>query len=118
VEIVGLLKSALRWLAEMYEDGLYAHKGVSLELARQNHLSWVDWGHLIEASFEKHFYVPLDPAEDHKYSIESGIVHRRGIYKVWKGEVAFSVFADLLRKKDSFGSTRRYTDYQLRPNFR
>jgi glycogen debranching enzyme len=82
VEIVGLLKSALRWLAEMHEDGLYAHKGVSLELARQNHLSWVDWGHLIAGSFEKHFYVPIDPADDHKYSIEPGVVHRRGIYKV------------------------------------
>ena len=82
VELVGLLKSTLRWLAEMHEDGLYAHKGVSLELARQNHLSWVDWGSLIDSSFEKLFYVPLDPAEDHKYSIEPGIVHRRGIYKV------------------------------------
>ncbi len=82
IEIVGLLKSSLRWLAEMHDDGLFAHKGVSLELARQNHLSWEEWSKLIEANFTRLFYVPLDSAQDHQYAIDSSMVHRRGIYKV------------------------------------
>jgi glycogen debranching enzyme len=89
VEIAGLLKSSLRWLGELSAQGLFPHAGVSLELARKNFLTWDEWSQLLISSFERLFYVPLDPAEDRNYFIDQAMVHRRGIFK------------------DSYGSSRR-----------
>jgi glycogen debranching enzyme len=36
---------------------------------------------LIQASFEKCYYVPENPAEDSQFNINSAMVNRRGIYK-------------------------------------
>jgi glycogen debranching enzyme len=94
IEIVGLLKSTLRWLtdlakADKFPDGVTFNDKV---------FTWKSWNDLVQSSFEKYFYIPLDLQEDHHYSIKSNFVNRRGIYK------------------DTFGSSHGWTDYQLRPN--
>uniref|UniRef100_A0A4W3HHH1 Glycogen debranching enzyme n=1 Tax=Callorhinchus milii TaxID=7868 RepID=A0A4W3HHH1_CALMI len=60
IEIVGLSKSAIRWLIELHKSNLYPYSGV-----KQN--------------FEKKFYIiddPSDPDEKHP-----DLVHKRAIYK-------------------------------------
>jgi glycogen debranching enzyme len=80
-------------------------------------VTYKEWSDLIQTSFERLYYVPsgapdikfctyiklifTDPADDHKYVINAGIVNRRGIYK------------DVLGS----GSDHEWADYQLRPNF-
>lgn len=49
-------------------------------------------------NFELVFYVPTSVSDDTNYDIDSSLVNRRGIYK------------------DTHLSTKKYTDYQLRPN--
>ncbi len=46
-----------------------------------NFLSWRDWDALIQANFERVFFVPLDPKDDAKFDVDVSLVHRRGIYK-------------------------------------
>jgi glycogen debranching enzyme len=62
-------------------------------------LLYSDWNALVQKNFKKYFYIPKASAEDKHCVIDSKLVNRRGIYK------------------DSFRSSRKYTDYQLRPNF-
>jgi glycogen debranching enzyme len=82
-------------------------------------VTYGEWQDVLQASFEKHFYVPLgschncpsipsisniwlkDPADDPKYVIDPKIVNRRGIYK------------DVLGS----GRGREWSDYQFRSNF-
>ncbi|KAG0196511.1 hypothetical protein BGX28_010038 [Mortierella sp. GBA30] len=106
VEIVGLLKSSLRWVIGLHkrnkfrlstiEIGETLFKGVCRP-ART--LTIEEWDDLIQQNFEKYFYVPLDPNQDSEYIIHSELVSRRGIYK------------------DTYGSITPFADYQLRPNF-
>jgi glycogen debranching enzyme len=44
-------------------------------------VTYKEWADLIQASFEKCYYVPADPAEDSKFNINPAMVNRRGIYK-------------------------------------
>lgn len=53
---------------------------------------------MIQSSFEKYFYIPLNASDDSKYQVDSKLVNRRGIYK------------------DTYGSSQKFGDYQLRPN--
>ena len=63
-------------------------------------LSFADWSALIKENFEAHFWIPSDRSiASEKEGLEAPYIHRTGIYK------------------DSFGATKRYCDYQLRPNF-
>ncbi|KAG9338439.1 hypothetical protein JZ751_025843 [Albula glossodonta] len=98
VEIVGLSKSAVRWLMELYEDGVFPFAAVTvLRGGKEVSWSYEDWNNLIQKNFEKKFYVshdPKDPNEKHP-----DLVHKRGIYK------------------DSYGASSPWCDYQLRPNF-
>ena len=58
------------------------------------------WAQLIQASFEKYFWIPLDAAKIEQCGQHSlKLVNRRGIYK------------------DSVGASQLWADYQLRPNF-
>lgn len=114
IEITGLLKSALTWLDKLSKVGKFPFKGVnasgeclntpcSPELrsstvkGQKRLVTYKEWSDLIQASFEKHYYVPSDPAEDDKYVINKGLVNRRGIYK------------------DVFGTPkdREWSDYQV-----
>ncbi|KAI8065248.1 glycogen debranching enzyme [Gongronella butleri] len=97
VEIVGLLKSALRWVIQLQKDGHYPwttvknQHGQTIELAA--------WDKLIQDHFERVFYIPQDPADDGQHQVNPKIVHRRGIYK------------------DVVGAGKPYCEYQFRPNF-
>jgi len=102
VEIIGLLKSTLRWLNDLSREGKFPFKGVETEIGGKRHLvTYGEWQDLLQASFERHFYVPLDPADDSEYVIDPKIVNRRGIYK------------DVLGS----GPGREWSDYQFRSNF-
>ena len=59
VEIVGLLKSSLRWVIELNAAGKYPWTGVEtvVEEAKKT-VSFNEWNELVQKSFEKHFYIP------------------------------------------------------------
>ncbi len=62
-------------------------------------MSYKEWADLIQASFEKCYWVPEQASEDAKYDVNPGMVNRRGIYK------------------DVYGTPkdREWSDYQVRP---
>lgn len=97
VEITGLLYSTLKWLAQLNTEGKYPYKGVTK--ADGSEITFSAWADLVKSNFEHCYYVPVDKSEDGKYSVNSSIVNRRGIYK------------------DLYRSGKEYEDYQLRPNF-
>ncbi|KAF1984542.1 glycoside hydrolase family 133 protein [Aulographum hederae CBS 113979] len=97
IEITGQLYSCLKWVIELREAGLFMYDGVSI--AGGKTITYKDWATKIKDNFERCYYIPLDPSEDHLYDVNSSIVNRRGIYK------------DLHR------SGKEYEDYQLRPNY-
>ncbi|KIJ55238.1 glycoside hydrolase family 133 protein [Sphaerobolus stellatus SS14] len=102
VEIIGLLKSTLRWLADLSSKGKFPFKGVQATIdGKERLVTYKEWSDLLQASFERCYYVPSAPPQDSKYVINSKLVNRRGIYK------------------DVFGSgeDHEWADYQLRPNF-
>lgn len=88
VELVGLSKSVITWLAEMWELGKYPHQSVTSLGASW---TWKEWADRIHANFEPHFWVSPDSQDP--------LVNRREIYK------------------DSFGATQKWQDFQFRPNF-
>ncbi|KAJ2309119.1 bifunctional 4-alpha-glucanotransferase/amylo-alpha-1,6-glucosidase, partial [Coemansia sp. RSA 2705] len=96
IEIVGLQKSTLRWLAELNRDNGFPYSGVTA--ADGARITYVQWDQLVQDSFEKHFWVPEDAADDAEYNVNPGLVSRRGIYR------------------DTFGSSTEWADYQFRPN--
>ncbi|KAJ8409510.1 hypothetical protein AAFF_G00229110 [Aldrovandia affinis] len=98
VEIVGLSKSAVSWLTELYEDGIFPYAAVTvLRGGKEVSWSYEAWNNLIQENFEKMFYVSHDPSDPNEKHPE--LVHKRGIYK------------------DSYGASSPWCDYQLRPNF-
>ncbi|KAJ3745558.1 glycoside hydrolase family 13 protein [Lentinula detonsa] len=102
VEITGLIKSALTWLDGLSTKGKFPFKGVQASVdGKERLVTYKEWADLIQASFEKCYYVPLDDAEDSKYNLDSKLANRRGIYKDVYGS----------------GAGREWSDYQFRPNF-
>ncbi|TPX46489.1 hypothetical protein SeMB42_g03671 [Synchytrium endobioticum] len=105
VEIVGLCKAALRWISSDVISNVtdpWPWEGVHVptEQGKPDRLiSYAEWDKLIQQNFEREFYVPKTPSEDGNHIIQQDLVNRRGIYK------------------DTVGSSGRYTDYQLRPNY-
>lgn len=102
VEITGLLKSTLTWVDSLAKAGKFPFQGVETNIeGRRRLVTYEEWAELIQANFEKHYFVPQNPNEDVNYAINSAMVSRRGIYK------------------DVYGTPkdREYSDYQLRPNF-
>lgn len=57
VEIVGLVASAVRWLAALAQAGRYKHSGVTLPSGAA--LTFAEWAAALKRSFERHFYVHL-----------------------------------------------------------
>lgn len=96
VEIIGLLYSALRWLSQLSGEGKFGAS--SAKKADGTEISYADWAALIQANFERCFYVPVSPEDDAKHVVNPAIVSHRGIYK------------------DLFRSGKEREDYQLRPN--
>ncbi|ORY30247.1 putative glycogen debranching enzyme [Naematelia encephala] len=102
IEITGLLKSTLTWLDGLSSKGQFPFKGVQATIKGEKRLvTYKEWADLIQASFERCYYVPSDPSQDSKFDINPGMVNRRGIYK------------------DVYGTPkeREWSDYQLRSNF-
>ncbi|PLN78738.1 glycogen debranching enzyme [Aspergillus taichungensis] len=97
IEITGLVYSALTWVAGLKDRGLYPYEKVDLDDGSSVTLR--DWASKIKQSFERCYYVPLNPKEDQHYDIDPSIINRRGIYK------------------DLYRSGKPYEDYQLRSNF-
>ena len=99
VEITGLLYSTLVWLSTLHTEGKFKYAGVSTAEPGLDVISFGDWAHRIKQSFEKCYWVPLDPKDDSTYDVNPKVLNRRGIYK------------------DLYKSGKEYEDYQLRPNF-
>ncbi|KAJ2580558.1 bifunctional 4-alpha-glucanotransferase/amylo-alpha-1,6-glucosidase [Coemansia sp. RSA 1836] len=97
VEIVGLQKSALRWLSALCDDGRFPMADY-VEGPDGTRVTYRQWNQLVQDSFEQYFWVPLDSSDDAQYHVNSALVNRRGIYR------------------DTFGSSTEWTDYQFRPN--
>ncbi|TRY95818.1 hypothetical protein DNTS_022038 [Danionella cerebrum] len=98
VEIVGLSKSAVRWLMMMNERGDFPYSSVTIHRdGKELSVSYQQWNQQIQENFEKVFYVSGDPADPNEQHPE--LVHKKCIYK------------------DSFGASSAWCDYQLRPNF-
>ncbi|GIY67804.1 glycogen debranching enzyme [Caerostris darwini] len=101
VEIVGLSKSALRWLCTMFKEGHYPYCMVekvvideATGMGKTTIMTYKEWNDLIQSNFEKHFFVSPEKKPD-----DSKLINKRGIYK------------------DTFGASHPWTDFQLRPNF-
>lgn len=79
---------------------LFPHQGVHIKKpdGSSEFFSYADWDSRIKQHFEKCFFVPRDAREDAQYRIARQYTNRRGIYK------------------DTYKSSAKYTDYQLRPN--
>jgi len=102
IEITGLLSSTLKWLDNLSKTGKFPFKGVNAEIeGKKRIVTYKEWNDLLQLSFEKCYYVPLDPADDYKYNVNSSVVNRRGIYKDVYGS----------------GPGREWSDYQFRANF-
>ncbi|PVU99032.1 hypothetical protein BB559_001088 [Furculomyces boomerangus] len=116
IEIIGLLKSCLRWVSSLNdnEPGLFQYEGIFIDISQLPNskdcykintesgekclVTFEHWDKLVQSSFETHFWIPSDPSEDSNYAVNSKLVNRRGIYK------------------DTYKSSTEWTDYQLRPN--
>ena len=96
VEITGLSYSAIKWVASLHSQGKYAYDGVDTE---SGHVSFKEWAGKIKASFERCYWVPVNPKDDVEDDVDPKIINRRGVYK------------------DLYRSGKPYEDYQLRCNF-
>nr|XP_012233838.1 PREDICTED: glycogen debranching enzyme isoform X2 [Linepithema humile] len=98
VEIVGLSKCILSFLAELYKQNLFPHGSVQRKSRDGQTITWsyMQWADKIQTNFEKYFYVNEVATKD---ELRPDLIHRRGIIK------------------DSHGASQEWADYQLRPNF-
>lgn len=103
IEITALLKSTLTWIAGLEKKGVWKEaKGVEAGVkGKKTLVTYQQWADLLQKSFERAYYIPLDASEDSSYDLDSKLVNRRGIYK------------------DVYGSSkgREWADYQFRSNF-
>ncbi|NP_001412258.1 glycogen debranching enzyme isoform 7 [Homo sapiens] len=98
VEIVGLSKSAVRWLLELSKKNIFPYHEVTVKRhGKAIKVSYDEWNRKIQDNFEKLFHVSEDPSDLNEK--HPNLVHKRGIYK------------------DSYGASSPWCDYQLRPNF-
>lgn len=98
VELIGLSKSALTFLAELYRQNLFPYGSVQRKNRDGTVVTWSykQWADRIKANFEEHFYINEKPTNG---ELKPELINRRGIYK------------------DTLGATQPWADYQLRPNF-
>jgi glycogen debranching enzyme len=82
IEITGLLKSTLTWVAELVKKGQFPFKGVDVTIdGKKKTITYQEWSDLLQDNFERCYWVPEDPSEDSKFDINPSMVNRRGIYK-------------------------------------
>ncbi|KAG0344926.1 hypothetical protein BG004_004083 [Podila humilis] len=102
VEIIGLLKSSLRWVIQLHKRNKFSRDSVTISAKgdkTETKLTLAKWDKLIQENFEKYFYIPEDTTDDDQFKIQPELVNRRGMYK------------------DTHGSATPFADYQFRPNF-
>ena len=103
IEITALLKSTLSWIVGLEKKAIWKEgKGVEADVkGKKTLVTYQQWADLVQKSFERAYYVPLDASEDGFYDVDPKLVNRRGIYK------------------DVYGSSkgREWADYQFRSNF-
>ncbi|XP_063604015.1 glycogen debranching enzyme-like isoform X1 [Penaeus indicus] len=99
VEIVGLCKSALRFLGQMYREDKFKYNSVERYDDTGNVTKWTYefWEKKIQENFEKYYWIDENPIPDREPKPE--LINRRGIYK------------------DSYNASQFWADYQLRCNF-
>ena len=99
VEIVGLARSVVGYLWESFTSGTYPYAGVERFNKDGTKTRWTydEWARQIDRNFERHFWVHVEPDPTNEPHPE--LINRRGIYK------------------DSYGASKPWADYQLRPNF-
>lgn len=98
VELVGLSKAVVSWLAVLHATGKYPYSGVQRKHRDGSVTSWtfMQWADKIQQNFERYFWINTTPAAN---DMRPDLIHRRGIYK------------------DSHGATQAWADHQLRCNF-
>lgn len=101
IEIIGLCKAVVTWLDEASKNRLYPYDGIECLYDNTITLKWTwkKWSSMLQANFEKYFYIPLADEKPLMEDPSADMINRRGIYK------------------DSLGASLRWQDYQLRPNF-
>lgn len=136
IEIVGLVKSTLRWLDGLVRGGMFPFEGVVASsewlsatfvwaLLTQETVDGMDrlvtygeWNDLIQRSFERYFYVPLGNESDCCPALR---VLMHAIDPA--DDSQYAVDTELIHRrgiyKDVYGSGRgrEWSDYQFRPNF-
>ncbi|XP_066992681.2 glycogen debranching enzyme [Anabrus simplex] len=97
VELVGLSKATVRWLAKLHQEGHFPYDGVQRKNKDGTVINWSykQWEEKIAANFERCFYIHAAPVPGEQ-NVE--LIHRRGIYK------------------DSYHASQPWTDFQLRCN--
>lgn len=100
IEIVGLCKAVVSWLENASKANLYPYDGVETLYDNTITLKWTwkKWASLIQANFEKHFFIPKLNGSPSVNDPHPQLINRRGIYK------------------DTLGATQKWQDYQFRPN--
>lgn len=48
---------------------------------KKKSITYKEWADLLQANFERCYWVPENPEEDASFDINPGMVNRRGIYK-------------------------------------
>ncbi|KAG5898798.1 hypothetical protein JTB14_011008 [Gonioctena quinquepunctata] len=98
IELVGLSKSVITWLAKLGTEGKYPYIDVERTHKDGKITRWTfkEWSDKIQSSFEKYFWVNSKPTEG---EIRPDLINKRGIYR------------------DCFGASQEWTDFQLRCNF-
>lgn len=98
VELIGLSKAVVTWLAKLNKENIYPYDGV--ERTHQNgnitHWSFEEWAAKIQSNFERYFWVNKTPVMG---ELRPDLINKRGIYK------------------DCYGASQEWTDFQLRCNF-
>ncbi|XP_071514499.1 glycogen debranching enzyme isoform X2 [Panulirus ornatus] len=99
VEIIGLSKSALRFLGRMHHENKFSYNSVERQDDTGNWTKWTYefWEKKIHENFEKYFWISEEPTPEREPKPE--LINRRGIYK------------------DSHNATQFWADYQLRCNY-
>lgn len=98
VELIGLSKCVITWLATLNQRGDYPYDGVKRQGTNGQVTKWTfnEWAEKIQNNFTKHFWIDTEPKEG---EIRPDLINKRGIYK------------------DCYGASQEWTDYQLRSNF-
>lgn len=97
VELIGLSKAVVTWLAKLNEANSYPYSGVERTTKSGSVLKWSfnQWSNKIQSHFETHFWIDPELNEGR----HSDLINKRGVYK------------------DTYGAVLRWPDYQLRCNF-